>query len=587
MRARLSVLSFMAVAFLAGSAGAHPTYGVYVDKTCTANGWIPAKPFNPTGLMGNCGLCHTNAQSPTRSLTPAGTQFKASGHTDVTPFCSPPATNQPPHFDPVAARTATVGALYTLTVRAGDPEGDLILLTVSNAPAGATFVDAGNGTGTFYWTPAPGDVGSHTVTFHAADTGTPMGVAALDVPIAVGQGVNNPPVLAPVGNRNADVGVDLVVALSATDADGDALTFAAIGMPAGASLVGNEFHFTPDASQVGVHPVTFSVTDAGNPPAMDSERIAITVGATNHPPVLAPIGNRSAVVGTATQIALSATDPDGDALALACAGLPGDAAFNDFGNGTGVIDWSPASAATSLVSCTATDGGSPPLADAEAFTLTATPETPVPDGASPVIDDARWIARDATLLVRGHWDGGSGAVQPIAVYGMASDGGSYLLGNTRSRGGAFATEIKPFIAPCEVAAGTDGNPGAVAVVTGAPRDCGQTLLTRARAEIECEHGVLHLEGRRGPIGGAIVLVDGTTGADLAQVPVRGRGGEFSFEGIVGSAPRRLQLRAELGAASWQLAEPIPVRRGGCQGGEREAEHSRDSGSRTSGSREGD
>jgi hypothetical protein len=572
MHAR-AVLALVSVGIaVATSADAFPTYGTFVDTTCTANGWVPPKPFNPNGgnasdpRQANCGLCHTNAQSPSASFTAAGARFRASGFTDVTPFCAAPTTNHPPQFRPVAAQTAMVGALYQLTVTATDPDaGDMLLLTVANAPTGSTFTDNGNGTGTFRWTPGAADVGSHPITFHAADTGTPMGVATLDVAIGVGQAVNHPPVLAPLGNQSADVGVELALSLSATDSDGDSLTYAALGLPAGASLVGNQFRFTPDASQVGNHSLTFTVTDDGTPPAMDSESITITVGNTNRPPVLAPIGNRSAVVGARVQIALSATDPDRDALRLACAGLPGDALLTDLGDGTGVIDWSPSAAGSSRVSCTATDDGVPQLADAEIFTLTATSAAPAPGSAGPIVDDARWVARDGRLVVRGHWEGGSGG-QPVGIYGVARDGSAFLLGTRFPRGSRFGLEVQPFVVPCEVAAGVDGTAGAATGVTGAPADCGEMLLTRARADLECDGDVLHVEGRRGPLGGAIVLLDATTGAELARIPV-GQRGEFSFEGIVASAPRQLQLRAELGALVWQLPDAVPVRRGEC--GERE------------------
>jgi hypothetical protein len=572
MHARIALaLASLGIVLLTTSADAFPSYGTFVDTTCTANGWLPAKPFNPNGANAsdpsqvNCGLCHTNAQSPSASFTAAGTQFRTSGYTDVTPFCSPAAaTNHPPQFQAVAAQTATVGVLYQLTVTATDPDGDMILLTDSNAPASSTFTDGGKGTGQFSWTPGPGDVGSHTVTFHAADTGTPMGVATLDVAIGVGQAVNHPPVLAPIGNQSVDVGVELALTLSATDPDGDPFTFSASGLPTGASLVGSNFRFTPDASQIGNHLVTFTVTDQGIPPASDSETITITVGNTNRPPVLSPIGNRNAVVGTSTQIALSATDPDHDALKLACTGLPADAALTDFGNGTGVINWSPTKVGSSSVTCTATDTGVPPLAATAMFALTAT-SPPTTGGATPVLDDARWVALGESLMVSGHWEGGPGG-QSVGIYGVARDGSTYLLGTGFSRNGRFAAQIQPFVAPCEVAAGVDA-PGAALAVTGAPADCGETLLTSARAELECEGSVLHVEGRRGPLGGAIVLVDATTGADLARFQVAGRRGGFSFEGVVESAPSQLQIRAELGAASWTLADPVPVRRDECGDGE--------------------
>lgn len=108
-------------------------------------------------------------------------------------------------------------------------------------------------------------LGAHTVTFRAADTGTPMGVASMDVTIAVGQAANRPPVLAPIGNQQLDPGQALAFTLSAQDPEGQPLVFSATGLPTGASLVGPSFAWTPDSAQIGQHSMTFKVTDAGTP----------------------------------------------------------------------------------------------------------------------------------------------------------------------------------------------------------------------------------------------------------------------------------------------------------------------------------
>jgi hypothetical protein len=565
MHARsLFALSSLLVAAFGTSAAAHPSYGEFIDATCTANGWVPARPFNPNGADPNdpaqvdCGLCHTDAQNPSNTLTEAGSQFLASGLTDVTPFCSPD-TNHAPHFLDVGPQTLTIGVPFVLNVTASDPDMDMMLLTVANAPAGSTFTDRGNGRGRFLWTPGDGDVGNHTVTFHVADTGTPMKVGTLDVPMAVDVS-NHPPVLAPIGNQYVEVGAELAFSLSATDSDGDGLSYEAVGLPAGASLTGSDFRYTPDAAQLGNHDVTFTVVDTGSPPTADSEAITITVGDANAPPVLSPIGNRSAVVGEHMQIALSASDPDRDPLTLACAGLPGDALFTDLHDGTGTIAWSPSAAGSSVVTCTAADDGNPPLVAGELFTMTATAPA---NGPKPVLDDARWFKNNRMLRVRGHWEGGSGAGEPVAIYGVAGDQAAYLLGAGESRKGRFDIAIRPFVAPCEVAAGVDGIPGDARAVTGAPADCGVTLLTRARAELACRGDVLHVVGHRGPIGGEITLVDPGTGANLAQMPVRQRG-LFSFEGNVGAKPNKVQLRAKVGGMTWLRAEPLPVRREECR-----------------------
>src|SRR5205814_8075723 len=79
----------------------------------------------------------------------------------------------------------------------------------------------------------------------------------------------------------------LTFTISASDADGDALTYSASGLPAGASFdaATKTFSWTPGYDQAGSYPgVTFTVTD-GTAPV--SETITITIRNTNRAPVLA------------------------------------------------------------------------------------------------------------------------------------------------------------------------------------------------------------------------------------------------------------------------------------------------------------
>ncbi|PIQ83172.1 MAG: hypothetical protein COV75_08910, partial [Candidatus Omnitrophica bacterium CG11_big_fil_rev_8_21_14_0_20_63_9] len=71
------------------------------------------------------------------------------------------------------------------------------------------------------------------------------------------------PVLAAIGPKTVVEGNELVITLSAMDLDGDALTFSAQNLPAGATLTGDTFRWTPDFAQGGAnYPVTFRVSDS-------------------------------------------------------------------------------------------------------------------------------------------------------------------------------------------------------------------------------------------------------------------------------------------------------------------------------------
>src|SRR5688500_12099671 len=124
--------------------------------------------------------------------------------------------------------------------------------------------------------------------------------------------------LAAIGNRTVAEGATLSFVVAATDADGDALTYSATGLPAGATFnaTTRTFSWTPGFSAAGSYPgVTFTVSDGT---ASDSEAITITVTAVNDAPT-AVNDTYSTPQDTALNIAAPGvigndTDPDSATL---------------------------------------------------------------------------------------------------------------------------------------------------------------------------------------------------------------------------------------------------------------------------------
>ena len=135
----------------------------------------------------------------------------------------------------------------------------------------------------------------------------------------------HPPVLSPTGDKSAPEGALLTFIVSATDADGDKITYSAAPLPAGATFTddadGNgapdghaTFSWTPSYTQAGTYPVTLAASDGQ---AGDSETITITVANVNRPPVA---GNDSAVtdedIAVTINVLANDADEDGDPLAV-------------------------------------------------------------------------------------------------------------------------------------------------------------------------------------------------------------------------------------------------------------------------------
>ncbi len=79
--------------------------------------------------------------------------------------------NNPPVLAAIGPKTLNEGDVFSFGVTATDADaGDTVTLSASNLPSGAVFVDNGNRTGTFSWTPNPNQAGTYAnVHFEVTD----------------------------------------------------------------------------------------------------------------------------------------------------------------------------------------------------------------------------------------------------------------------------------------------------------------------------------------------------------------------------------------------------------------------------------
>lgn len=146
--------------------------------------------------------------------------------------------------------------------------------------------------------------GLYSLRYYARD---PTGNLAQSEPLLFQVGSSNQaPILNPIGSKSVNEGSLLQFNISATDANGDSLTYSADNLPAGASFNGSTrtFGWTPNFSQAGIYSVTFNVIDGKG--GSDSETIAITVN--NVPQVPSAPSGLSAIVISSSQINLSWLD---------------------------------------------------------------------------------------------------------------------------------------------------------------------------------------------------------------------------------------------------------------------------------------
>jgi hypothetical protein len=223
------------------------------------------------------------------------------GHRDGSADEDPPDTHAPQITaigDQAVSPSRTLGfhvaenESLTLAVSATDPDGDTITYSATGLPSGASFSGR-----TFRWTPAHGQAGSYQVTFVASD-GQNQDSATVTITVVK---VNRAPVLGEIDDRFIDQDQSLAFPLAASDPDGDSLTYSASGLPAGASLTGGSFSWTPSASHVGSHNITFVVSDGD---LQDRQSMTIVVAGTG-PDSTAPTVARRAPEPEAIQVSLN------------------------------------------------------------------------------------------------------------------------------------------------------------------------------------------------------------------------------------------------------------------------------------------
>jgi hypothetical protein len=127
--------------------------------------------------------------------------------------------------------------------------------------------------------------------------------------------INDPPVFTPINNRTVNEGKLLSFNVTATDIDGDILSYSALNLPSGATFnkTAKTFIWTPTFFQSGTYKdVHFEVTDG----ALTFENITITVINVNRAPTFTPIPSNGSVFNEMDIIDISAnaTDLDNDTL---------------------------------------------------------------------------------------------------------------------------------------------------------------------------------------------------------------------------------------------------------------------------------
>ncbi|MDY0124848.1 MAG: Ig-like domain-containing protein [Anaerolineaceae bacterium] len=241
--------------------------------------------------------------------------------------------NVPPVLGEIADQTVDEHETLEFTATASDgddPEQELVF-SLDGAPTGAVIDPE---TGEFSWTPTEAQgPGIYTFSVLVSD-GIEYDYQFVTVTV---NEVNVAPVLEPIGNKIGYPEFELTFTAHATDADipVNPLTFSLDGAPEGAVIDPSSGVFSWTPSETGEYTFTVLVNDGL---LYDFEIITVTVEG-NNPPVLDPIGDKTANELVSLTFTASASDPDeGQILTFSLVDAPEGAVINSL---SGVFSWTP------------------------------------------------------------------------------------------------------------------------------------------------------------------------------------------------------------------------------------------------------
>lgn len=189
------------------------------------------------------------------------------------------ATTPPPppvNSAPVASGKSVATNPDTIlndVLSASDANGDALTYSVVGAPASGSVSLSGAGDRDFSYSPNAGFVGADSFTFNASDGQATSGTATVTIQ------VNSKPVANGTSVSTSEI-ASVAGSVSATDAEGDAVTFAITTQPSKGTLAAFDaatgaFTYAPDSAQDGAD--TFGITASDGFQASDEAIVSVEV----------------------------------------------------------------------------------------------------------------------------------------------------------------------------------------------------------------------------------------------------------------------------------------------------------------------
>ncbi|UCD17391.1 MAG: hypothetical protein JSV44_00325, partial [Candidatus Zixiibacteriota bacterium] len=250
--------------------------------------------------------------------------------------------NRPPEIAYIAPQVVLEGDLLEINVSATDPDGGIPSLSVRgnpHIPDNSSFVDNGDGTGLFSFTPTYIQAGLYGIDFQAYDG---IDIGKQTVMIQVYEAGNQAPILDPVTPPAMTEGDTVAFRVSATDPDGTIPTLTVDSLPENAFFIDSAngaglIVFLPLYYQSGTYNVYVLASDGEY---VDTLIVTLTVDeAGNQKPEFDPVADQQVFENQPVNFTVTVDDPDRHINTLSTDILPGAATFTDNADNTGTFDW--------------------------------------------------------------------------------------------------------------------------------------------------------------------------------------------------------------------------------------------------------
>ena len=294
--------------------------------------------------------------------------------------------NGPPVVSVPDDQTSSEGSVISLQIEASDPEGNELSYSAGNLPGDLVInEETGEISGTINYDAAAAS--PYTVTVNVTDDGTPNETTQIQFSWDV-ENTNRAPELTNPGSKTNAEAESISFTPSASDPDGNTLTYSAENLPQGLGINASSGEISGvtsyTASQLSPYSVTITVQDNGSPVLQAQETFTWTITDVNGQPVVTNPGNKTSSEGDTVSLFITATDPDEDELTFSASNLP-DGLSIDSGSGeiSGTLSYTASVTSPYSVIVYADDGGSPNLQGQTSFTWTINDVNEAPEVTTP------------------------------------------------------------------------------------------------------------------------------------------------------------------------------------------------------------